>query len=76
MHTELNHIIVHLWIQSHCLELIVNIGIIPVVNYTGEFPALSLLLISQVGYLGFLKNNMAFTGFSTQGAKSSSKFLC
>ena len=39
---------------------------IPIFNFTGELPVLSLLLIFQLGYLGVLKNNLAFTGFSSQ----------
>ena len=56
MHTELIPIVLHLWTQWHCLGLLVNILIIPIVNYTDELPALSLLLIFQLGYLGVLKN--------------------
>ena len=48
-------------IQLDCLELIINIRIIPIVSYAGELPVLSLLLIFQLGYLGVLKNNLAFT---------------
>ena len=52
---ELNPIIVlHLWTQWHCLELSANIHWIPIVNYSGELPALSLLLIFQLGNLGIL----------------------
>ena len=70
MQIELNPIVLHLWTQWHCLELSVSMCRIPIVSYTGELPALSLLLIFQSGYLGILKNNMAFTGFSTKQAKS------
>ena len=45
--------VLHLWTQWHCLELIVNICRILIVNYTGELPTLSLLLIFKdiIGYL-------------------------
>ena len=62
--------LLHLWTQWHCLELSVNIHWVPIVSYSGELPALSLILIFQLGYLGLLKNNMAFTGFSTKWVKS------
>ena len=69
-HTELNPIVLHLWTQWHCLELIVNMSRITIVICTGEPPALSLLLIFQLGLVGVLKNNLAFTMFSTkQGVK-------
>ena len=55
MHTALNPIVLHLWTQWHCMELIVNIHRIPIVNYTFELPALSLLLIFQLSYLVVLK---------------------
>ena len=71
MHTELNPIVLHLWTQWHCLEHnSVNIRGISMVIYPGELPALSVLLIFQLGYLGVLKNNLAFMGFNTQRAKS------
>ena len=75
MHTELNPIVLHLWTQWHCLELSVNIHIIPIVNYTGELLALSLLLIFLLGYIGVFKTNLAFTGFSTQGQKKGGNTL-
>ena len=70
-HTDLNPTLwhLHVWTQLHCLELIVNICKVPMVNYTGEHPAFSFSLIFQLGYLGVLKNNLAFMGFSTQRAK-------
>ena len=61
MHSELHPIVLYLWAQWHFLELIENIRKITIVNYTGELPALSLLLIFQLGYLGVLKNNVAFS---------------
>ena len=70
MQNELNPIVLYLWTQLHCLELSVNIQGIPIASYSGELPALSLLLIFHLGELGILKNNMAFTGFSTKRAKS------
>ena len=70
MQNELNPIVLHLWTQWHRLELSVSIPCIPIVSYSGELPALSLLLIFQLGYLGILKNNMAFTGSSTKRVKS------
>ena len=48
MHTELHHILLHSWTHCHFLELIANICRIPIVNYTGELPALSLLLVFSV----------------------------
>ena len=59
---ELNPIVLHLCTQWHCLELSVNIHWIPIVSYWGELPALSLLLIFKLRYLGILKNNLAFAG--------------
>ena len=41
MHTELNPMVLHLWTPWYCLGLSVNISRIPIVNYTGELPALS-----------------------------------
>ena len=69
-HTEINPIELHKWTQWHCRELIVNLCRIPIVSYTVELPALSVLLFFQLGYLGVLKNNLSFTGFSTQWAKN------
>ena len=40
-----NPIVLHLWTQWHCLELIVNLHRIPIVNYTGELPALAFIII-------------------------------
>ena len=52
------------------INFYIHVPWIPIVSYTGEIPALSLLLIFQVGYLGVHKNNLAFTGISTKWAKS------
>ena len=57
MENELNPIVLHVCTQCHCLEPSVNIHWIPIVSYSGELPALSLLLIFQWEYLGILKNN-------------------
>ena len=62
MQNDLNPIVLHLCTQWHCLELSINIHWIPIVGYSGELPALSLLLIFQLRYLWILKNNLAFTG--------------
>ena len=70
MQNELNPLVLHLWTQWHCLELSVNFHWIPIVSYTGEHPALSLLMIFQLGYVGVLTNNLACNGFSTKWAKS------
>ena len=69
---ELNPIVLHLWTQCLCLEnsVLQTFTESPIVSYTGELPTLSLLLIFQLGYLGVLTNNLAFTGFSTKRAKS------
>ena len=39
-------------------SLAANIHWIPIVSYSGELPALSLLLIFQLEYLGILKNTV------------------
>ena len=70
MHNELNYIVLHLGSQWHYPERRVNIRWIPIVSDTGELPALSSLLIFQLRYLGVLRNNLAFTAFSPQRAKS------
>ena len=67
--TELNPIVLHLCTQWHCLELSVTIHWIPIVSCSGEHPAHSLLLVFQFRFLGILKNNLAFSGFSTKWAK-------
>ena len=59
MHTEFNPIVLHSWIQWHCMELIVTICRVPSVNYTCEPPALSLLLLFQLGYLCVLKGEVS-----------------
>ena len=48
MQNELNPIVLHLCTQWHCLELSLNIHWFPIVSYSGELPALSLLLIFQL----------------------------
>ena len=75
MHNELNPIVLLLWTQWHCLELIVSICRIPIVSYTGELPALSLLLIFQLGYLGVLKKILQSRESVLQWAKSKEQLL-
>ena len=74
MQNELNPIVLHFWTQWHCLELSVIICWIPIVSNTYELPALSQLLIFQLGYLEVLKNNLAFTEFSTKRARVNKVF--
>ena len=68
MQIELNHIV--LYVYNDIVWSLACIHWIPIVSQSSEPPAHLLLLICQSKYLGILKNNLAFTGLSTNRAKS------